>query len=92
MSWLEPFGPGDPVSCRGCGAAVYRVEETGVRIAMAGWVDAKPYLGPLARGPPRRLWEAHPRLGWICLDVPARRGYPLHRTHICTSTKKANPS
>lgn len=81
-------GPGHPATCRACGAAVYRAQEVGVRVAMpAMWVDAAPVspLLPLGRAPPL-LWEHHPRLGWVFLDHRARRGYPLHQKHQCKYT------
>lgn len=73
-----------PRPCRRCGAPVLTVHETGVRVALTGVVDAEPLgvFAPLDSGP---IWEKHPRLGWMSLDIPKRRGNPLYRSHQCTA-------
>ena len=75
----------NPRPCRRCGAPVVAVQETGVRVAIRSVVDAEPLgvFAALGRGPP--IWEHHPRLGWMSLDVPRRRGHPLHQSHQCTT-------
>lgn len=80
----------NPRPCRRCGAPVLTVRETGVRVALTGVVDAAPLgvFAALGRGPP--IWEHHPRLGWMSLDVPRRRGHPLHRSHQCTTDARQN--
>lgn len=73
-------------ACRHCGAQLIYARERDVPATLAGWVDAAPMsvFAPLTRAPPDGpVWEHHPRLGWVCLDFPRRRGYPLHLHHNC---------
>ncbi|TDC52861.1 hypothetical protein E1281_18410 [Actinomadura sp. KC345] len=73
-----------PRPCRRCGAPVLTVHERDVRVALTGVIDADPLsvFAPLDPGP---IWEKNPRLGWMSLDIPRRRGNPLHRSHQCTT-------
>ena len=76
-----------PRPCRHCGAPVLTVHETDVRVALTGVIDADP-LGVFAPLDPGPIWEHHPRLGWMSLDIPRRRGNPLHASHQCTTSTR----
>ncbi|MGH8793574.1 MAG: hypothetical protein ACRDXX_13135 [Stackebrandtia sp.] len=68
-------------TCRGCGAAVMRVDdpETGTCAtldALVVPVNADLNAADL-------IFERHPREGWHCLALNRRRGFPLHYLHTC---------
>lgn len=77
--------------CRTCGTPVIHVQETGIRAALQGWVEAGPIsvFEPLDQSG-SLIWERHPQLGWILQDLPRRRGYPLHRQHKCKTSTRHN--
>ena len=77
-----------PRSCRQCGTPVLTVHETGVRVALAAVIDARP-LDVFAPLDPGLIWENHPKLGWMSRDIPRRRGFPLHRLHQCKRKTQA---
>jgi hypothetical protein len=61
-----------------------RDSETGLRTRLDA--DPIPITDPLP--PPRLVFQHHPRIGWHCLAVNVRSGYPLHYLHVCTRERR----
>ncbi|WP_214322061.1 hypothetical protein [Nonomuraea sediminis] len=73
-------------TCKSCRAPVLIVREVNCKLPIGPMkIDPAPIsaLIPLERAPPP-LWENHPRLGWRCLDLLRRHGYPIHAAHRCS--------